>query len=924
VTRVTGRTIVGRQAELARIDDFLAAMRESPRALFVDGEAGIGKSSLWRAAVEKARSSDVRVVSTRPSGAEVRLAFTGLADLLGEPVSSLLPQLPGPQRKALEIALLLDEPADAPADDRATAAGFLSCVRLLAAEGPLLVAVDDAQWLDAASARVLAFAARRLETERVGLLATVRLAREENEPVELDAAFGSDRAEHLAVGPLTLAALYQLVRLHLDFALSRPVLLRVHEASGGNPFYALELARALAHSRGGAGEPLAVPPNLRLLVRRRLSLLPDTASETLRLAAGLSRPTIAAVERAVSSSERAERDLELAVDAGLVELLGNEIRFTHPLLASIHFDSASPQARRAVHRRLATVAADPEERALHLALGANGANAKIATVVEAASGRAHARGAIAAGAELAEHALELTPPDLADDVLRRLLVAAERRYAAGNTVRGVELLETALHRAPRGHPRAELLWSLGKITFEGQDTRVGLGHWRAALDEVDGDDVLRARILQSLTFAAFKQEGSEAARGYASEAAALAERHGDLATLAGALSQLASLELGRGAAFELDLFERAVALEEEVGGLAVDYGPTAEFAVALIEAGEDERARPLLERLCERGRTSGDAAVHQPLVNLAWLEFAVGNWERAEQLAREAYDVAVQTGREAAEPKGMFTLALIEAALGLCDSARTRAERALVLTDGRGWSSGGPRGALGFLELSLGNHEAAYDVLLPAIERYRSLGVPVIEQTFDAVEALAALGRVEEAHELLDRCAEAPVLLRIPVAVMAVMRARGVLAEAEGDLTAAETALAEAVRVGTECNRPLELGRSLLALGTVQRRLRKKHVARQTLVHASEIFSRLGAVLWEERARRELARIGGRSTPRGELSATERDIVELVVLGRSNKEVAEALHLSAKTVEWNLSRIYTRLGVHSRTELAAARRSESA
>ena len=320
---------------------------------------------------------------------------------------------------------------------------------------------------------------------------------------------------------------------------------------------------------------------------------------------------------------------------------------------------------------------------------------------------------------------------------------------------------------------------------------MGLGHWRAALDEVDGDDVLRARILQSLTFAAFKQEGSEAARGYASEAAVLAERHGDLATLAGALSQLASLELGRGAAFELDVFERAVALEEEVGGLEVDYGPTAQFAVALIEAGEDERARPLLERLCERGRTSGDAAVHQPLVNLAWLEFAVGNWERAEQLAREAYDVAVQTGREAAEPKGMFTLALIEAALGRCDSARMRAERALVLTDGRGWSSGGPRGALGFLELSLGNHEAAYDVLLPAIERYRSLGVPVIEQTFDAVEALAALGRVEEAHELLDRCAEAPALLRIPVTVMVVMRARGVLAEAEGDLTAAETALAE-------------------------------------------------------------------------------------------------------------------------------------
>src|SRR3954452_14794218 len=260
-------------------------MREGPRALFVEGEAGIGKSSLWRIGLERAADVGARVLSTRPGGAEVKLAFAGMADLLDESISSLLPDLPPPQRRAIQVALLLEEPDGTPADDRATAAGFLSCVRRLASEAPLLVAVDDAQWLDAASARALAFACRRLETEPVGVLATVRLATDEAEPVELDAAFGSDRGSHLHVGPLTVAAVYQLVRAHLDVSLTRPALLRIHEASSGNPFFALELARAFA----GPGaettpeEPLRVPANLRQLVRRRLASLPPRASETLRL-----------------------------------------------------------------------------------------------------------------------------------------------------------------------------------------------------------------------------------------------------------------------------------------------------------------------------------------------------------------------------------------------------------------------------------------------------------------------------------------------------------------------------------------------------------------------------------------------------------------------------------------------------------------
>jgi DNA-binding CsgD family transcriptional regulator len=230
---------------------------------------------------------------------------------------------------------------------------------------------------------------------------------------------------------------------------------------------------------------------------------------------------------------------------------------------------------------------------------------------------------------------------------------------------------------------------------------------------------------------------------------------------------------------------------------------------------------------------------------------------------------------------------------------------------------------LGFIELSLENWEAAYEALLPAIERYHSMGFPVIGQTLDAAEALAGLGRVDEGWKLLDRCDEAPGLMRQPWAKAAAARSRGVLRAAEGDLKASSLELRQAVEAAELAGDPLELGRCLLALGAVQRRTRKKLASRSTLERALALFEQLGAPVWAERARRELGRIGGRSTPRGELSATEAEIVELVVAGHSNKEVAQAMHLSPKTVEWNLSKIYGRLGVHSRTELAASRKPQS-
>jgi DNA-binding CsgD family transcriptional regulator len=479
------------------------------------------------------------------------------------------------------------------------------------------------------------------------------------------------------------------------------------------------------------------------------------------------------------------------------------------------------------------------------------------------------------------------------------------------------LLEEAAVDGGSADEHAERLWAMGRIRYEGEDTRVALELFRQA-NEHASEDRLRARILADLSVAEGVRASYRTAAKTAQGAVALAERLGDEVTLARALGQLGINLFFCGEGVPHEILERAVALERKLGGLDLDYGPTMMYALTLYHAGEFERARELLEQLCDRGRQAHDGAVTVPIVRLAQMEIATGNFRRAAALAREAYDLAVQFGREAAEAKPMFTLAKAEAALGDLDSARSRTTAALAITRSRGWQSRGPYSVLAFIELSLENYQAAYEACSYCIDRNTELaaGEPYSE-IFGAVEALAALGRLQEARSLLGPWEERSRALGRRWAVAAAAHARGTILAADGDLEGAEEVLLEAVSVGETAGMPLRLGRSLLTLGSVQRRLRKKQAAGETLDEAMEIFERLGAGVWAERARRELGRIGGRIAARAELSATETEIAELVGAGRSNREVAEALHLSPKTVEWNLSKIYRKLGVRSRTELAA-------
>ena len=770
--------LIGRVDELAVVDDFLASLETGTRGLFVEGEPGIGKTTVWRESVETARSRGYRVLTARPGGAEVQLAFAGLSDLLADTLDEVLPALPAPQRRALEIALLMAEAGEAhPPDQRAVSAAFLGALRALAVDGAIVVAVDDLQWLDRASAFVLAFAARRLEAEPVGLLATVRVSPEVTPPAEIADAIDA-RLTRLPLGPMSISAVYELCRARLGVALRRPLLLRVHETSGGRPFLALELARALrdAGHEVAPHEPLPVPHDLGELLRTRLERLPDDTQETLLLAAAASQPTLELLERAFPG--RADKDLDTAAEAGVVELDGSRVRFTHPLLASIHYETAPRSRQREAHRRLAEVSVDDEERARHLALAADRPDERVAAALESAVVAAESRGAVLAAAELAARAVQLTPAASRASIHRRRLAAARLEFASGDFREARRLIEEALASARPGEERAETLLELG-IVLGSEELGSGLALLREAAAEPVSDARLRAAILGQLApREAYSGAGYDRAIGIAREAVSLAEKAADDRALADALSTLGYLELFRGRRLAHDLMRRAEALEA-AGGLRLE-GPTEVYAAMLAFCGMNALASERLERLVALGREIGDVRVCTPLYRLANAAWDTGDWGRAWDLALEAKEIAAQSGRETLAPLGDAILALIEAMRGDVEAGRARGFEALEGTDRAGRHSGGPRGVLALIELSCERYREAYELIEPFFERVRGLGEDLPRpEVSDAVEALTSLGRLDEARARLDPFEDVARRLDLPWAVAAAARCRGLIAAAE-------------------------------------------------------------------------------------------------------------------------------------------------
>src|SRR5919108_1124702 len=358
--------LVGRADELSLIGELLDKRDRLPGAALVVGEAGIGKTTLWLAATARAADTGYRVLSSRPSEVETGYSFAGLSDLVAEFVDEVSAALPPPQRRALDAALLRDDDDGLPVEERVVAAAFLATLRELAESGPVVVAVDDVQWLDASSLAVLRFALARLRDEPVAALLTGR-----GEPPDwIRRTVPAERLMLIEPRPLSVGGLQELLRARLGRSFTRPVLLPLWEASGGNPFFALELARALER-RGGRIEPgreLPIPSTLEALIDERLELLTREAEEVCRVVARVAEPTAGLVEAALASGGAGIED---ALRARVLELDGERIRFTHPLLASASAARITAETRRTLHERLAALVTDPEERARHLALAAS-------------------------------------------------------------------------------------------------------------------------------------------------------------------------------------------------------------------------------------------------------------------------------------------------------------------------------------------------------------------------------------------------------------------------------------------------------------------------------------------------------------------------------------------------------------------------
>lgn len=908
----TAGPLVGREDELTAVAGFLDSL-QGPAALVLEGGPGIGKTRIWQAAVEAARQRGFRVLVAHPSGSEIRLALAALGDLLADLPPAALDQLPDPQRRALRVAALVEEPHEGPSVQRLIGTALLGALRAVTAQDTVVVAIDDVQWLDAASTAALSFAARRLRDERVGFMLTTR-AREG--PTGLDEAL-PDRIHRLVIGPLSMAAVQSLVRERLGSPLPRPLLRRLWEASRGNPLHALELGRVLLAHGGRLPEGGYQPATpLFDLLRWRVAALPPSAQDVLLAAAVAATPSLERV-RAVTGADAWER-LRPAVEAQLLELDGTRLRFAHPLVSAVVLANADPARRRELHLQLAGVVSDPEERARHLALAAEATDADAAAALDAAAGHAEHRGAPHASAELLELAVRLTPTDHPDDAVRRALGAARAHQLAGDASHAESILRELIATLPEGPRRAEALLGLMSSDTTGANRDLA----EQALREAGEDARLRASILIELAQWLEIGEGPPAALGDARQALALAEQSGDESLVLVALSVVGHLDSLVGGEDWLPLLQRAVDLQ--AGGRVVPpwLAPRHWIGARLMWADEVDEARGLL--LAEYGQALalGDEASRSGLcLHLTQLETRAGDAERARAYAGEGWEIEEAGGREQSRATNRYALALVEAHFGDPARAQELAVEALAVFERLGdrFFTMHSRGVLAFLALGAGDYEAARRALdgLRELRTKIGIGEPgIFPFDADEIEALVGVGRLDEAQELAAELAVRGQQLDRPRLLATGHRCTGLVLASGGQLDEAVDSLDRALAEHDRLAVPVERARTLLTLGAVQRRARRKRVAREALDEALALFSRLGSAVWVQRTRAEIARIGGRTSSGSALTAGEQRVAALVAQGRTNKEVAAELFITVNTVETTLRRVYAKLGVRSRGELA--------
>jgi DNA-binding CsgD family transcriptional regulator len=919
VSAVDWASILSRRDALVRTTGFIDTLAGRPAAMLVEGAAGIGKTTVWRAATAAAIERGCRVVSTTAVEGEADLAFVGLRDLLETVPADAAAALPAAQRDALEVALLRSDDPAALAEPHAVCVAVLGVVRVLAAERPLVIAVDDVGWLDRSSERVLRYVVRRLVSEPVGVLAT-RLPDDGPVPFGLDTSPAAPRLTHLTLGPMPARDVHELLTERHEFGLSRRVIRRIAEVSGGNPFAALEIGRAV-HTSGRQvldGDALPLPTGILQVTTQRIAALSPAARRALAVVSVAGTGTVPLV--AATVGDDTEDALDEAETQGLLEVGESVVRFPHPLLRAAAAASLSRRQRRRLHRELATLVSDPDQRAIHLAAGAATPDAAVAATLDLAAERAFAHGAPETAARLAARAAALTPPDEVEAVARRRIRTAEYDYhaEAAQTV-----LTELIDQLPAGDLRAEaLLWlACVRQARDGMAETVELA--RRSLADATSNE-LRAAAERHLALA-LVIVGDDVPAGVRHATASLvsARASADPKSIAESQAALAWTQFWLGSGLRTELLEGARGQSTWSRFAPQESSPNVVVGLLYGWADEVTQARAALHaedrRRTELGQDRPRAVL---LFSLAELECRAGQWSTALRHAEDGLRIAELVGDDFYRALLFYARGLVTAHQGGLEEARADADRAVAI--GRRIGSAVPVGfaatLLGFIGLSTEDHVTVDAHLAPLSATLAADGRfdPGLARFLpDHVEALTALGRTEPAAELLAPFDAQATRLDRPWALAAAGRCRALLHAAAGDFDAALAAADRAVVAHERVDLPFERARTLLVAGVVQRRGRRRRDARRTLEAARGEFDRLGATAWSDRAGDEIGRLGGRAPSPRHLTASEQRIAEQVADGLTNKEVAAALFLSVSTVESALWKIYRKLNVRSRTELAA-------
>ena len=918
-----------RSAEWRHVRGFAATVRSAPAALAIQGEAGAGKSTLWRAGVQAAADAGHRLLRSEPSASETDLPFVGLSDLLAGVLPLVAEQIPGPQREALEVALLLRPAGNEPPTAHAVNLAVLAALRGCLAEGPVLVGIDDAQWLDGASLEALAFALRRVPGGPLSLMVAAR-TEAAADPLtagapppphgwrELLAALPT--AEVIDLAPLDMWQIQNLLPQTVTAAQAR----QVARQARGNPFWALQISASLDSTDS------QVPPLARTLTDRLSRSLTADAAAALALVAAAGRIAMSDALAALDDLSDPAAALDAAILAGVVGETGDRLSAAHPLIAAAAVESLPPGRRTQLYRRLAAASSNPERYAHFAALAAGpGPDEAVARALDAAAADAHARAANAAAAQFAVQALAFTPDSDEGALVRRRVYAAEMLRLAGDLERALQHLEildtdrlaTAdLERAlplllditdlVRGDAAATAIITR-TVGAEGADRPAGADPRRRALVLALASDVI------------YGIHGGK--RDAALQAISSAEAAGPpaAASLHRALLNLFMAKAAAAEGLDHELLDRAAALEASLPELRL-YD-TADVYRTWARYVEDlESARTALRRCISRARDiDDDYDLTTFLSYLVMTEVLAGDYEAASAALDAAATTAAWHDWPPSawhlEPRCELLIAAgdLDGALRLADEhlpdddsvpLAARFKAACVRGKASLWR-GDPEATVRQLERAVGYAEH-FEWADPGVRD--RLDIPL-------AEAYVAVGRPDDARRISAWLRELGGRLGRPTLTGDAHRIEALLAAEVGDLEAAADSARAAVTAHEISPLRPELARSLLVLGRIERRRRARRQSRKALLRARELAARMGHRPLLAEIERELPRVAAERSGT-ELTVTEQRVADLIAEGATNRDAAAALFVSVRTIETHVASIYRKLGVRTRAELALRHR----